>query len=103
MIQLFDLTQLVTDFTRITPSTATIIDHIYTSNPENVVECFVPSYAVSDHFPVCFTRKINGKISKTEYTTTTRKNIDVLGSLINLHFSAIWNLIWSRSLYITGM
>ena len=71
MIQLFDLTQMVTDFTRITPSTATIIDHIYTSNPENVVECFVPSYAVSDHFPVCFTRKINGKISKTEYTTTT--------------------------------
>ena len=71
MIQLFDLTQLVTDFTRITPSTATIIDHIYTSNPENVVECFVPSYAVSDHFPVCFTRKISGKISKAEYTTTT--------------------------------
>ena len=61
MIQLFDLTQLVTDFTRITPSTATTIDHVYTSNPENVVECFVSSYAVSDHFPVCFTRKINGK------------------------------------------
>ena len=43
LIQLFDLTQLVTDFTRITPTTATIIDHIYSSNPENVVECFVPS------------------------------------------------------------
>ena len=26
--------------------------------------------------------------------------IDVLGSFINLHFSTIWNLIWSRSLYI---
>ena len=45
LIQLFDFTQLVTDFTRITTSTATIIDHIYTSNHENVVECFVPSYA----------------------------------------------------------
>ena len=52
LIQLFDLTQLVTDFTRITPLTATIIDHIYTSNPENIIDCFVPSYAISDHFPV---------------------------------------------------
>ena len=65
LIQLFNLTQLVTDFTRITSSTATIIDHIYSSNPENIVECFVPLYAISDHFPVCITRKINHKHAKT--------------------------------------
>ena len=57
LIQLFDLKQLVTDFTRVTPSSATIIDHtcIYSTNPENIAECFVPSYAVSDHYPVCIT------------------------------------------------
>ena len=71
LIQLFDLTQLVNDFTRITPSSATIIDHIYCSNPENVVECFVPGYAISDHFPVCCTRKMNGKISKTKHISTS--------------------------------
>ena len=69
LIQLFDLTQLVTDFTRITPLTATIIDHIYTSNPENIIDCFVPSYAISDHFPVCFSRKVNSKITKTKVKT----------------------------------
>ena len=50
LIQLFDPTQLVTNFTRITPLAATIIDHIYTSNPEIIINCFVPSYAISDHF-----------------------------------------------------
>ena len=71
LIQLFDLTQLVTDFTRITPLTATIIDHIYTSNPENIIDCFVPSYAISDHFPVCFSRKVNSKVAKTNHISTT--------------------------------
>ena len=71
LIQLFDLTQLVTDFTRITSPTATIIDHIYSSNPENIVECFVPSYAISYHFPVCITRKINHKKAKTEHMSTS--------------------------------
>ena len=71
LIQLLDLTQMVTDYTRITSTTATIIDHIYSSNPENIVECFVPSYAISDHFPVCITRKINHRIAKTEHMTTS--------------------------------
>ena len=71
LIQLFDLTQLVNDSTRITPSSATIIDYIYCSNPENIVECFVPGYAISDHFPVCCTRKMNGKISKTKHISTS--------------------------------
>ena len=71
LIQLFDLTQLVTNFTRITSSTATIIDHIHSSNPENIVECFVPSYAISDHFPVCITRKIDHKNAKTEHMSTS--------------------------------
>ena len=70
LIQLFDLTQMVTDYTRITSTTATIFDHIYSSNPEKIVECFVPSYAICDHFPVCITRMINHKIDKTVHMTT---------------------------------
>lgn len=72
LIQLFDLTQLVSKPTRVTNSTATIIDHdVYTTNNENIIECFVPHYAVSDHFPVCITRKINYKIPKSDHVTTT--------------------------------
>ena len=42
LIQLFDLTQLVTEPTRVTKSSSLLIDHVYTSNPDNIFECFVP-------------------------------------------------------------
>ena len=70
LIELFDLTQFVSKPTRVTESSSTIIDHIYSTNPENIIESFVPSLSISDHFPICFTRKINNKIRKTEHITT---------------------------------
>ena len=71
MIQIFDLSQLVSEPTRITEKSATIIDHVYTNHPENVTECFISKLAISDHSPVCFTRKVNCKIPKNEHVTTT--------------------------------
>ena len=70
LIELFDLSLLVTQPTRVTESSSTIIDHIYTTHPENIIESFVPSYSISDHFPICFTRKINNKIRKTVHITS---------------------------------
>ena len=66
LMQLFELTQLANNATRITETTSSIIDHIYGSNPENIPECFVPFYFKSDHFSVCFTREINCKIARKE-------------------------------------
>ena len=37
----------------------------------NITECFIPHYAVSDHYPVCLTRKVNHKLPKAEHITTT--------------------------------
>ena len=71
LIQLFDLSQLVKDPTRITESTSSIIDHVYTSDLGNVTECFVSPYAISDHFPICFTRKVNVKIPKADHVVTS--------------------------------
>lgn len=70
LVQLFDLTQMVSEPTRVTQTSSTIIDHLYTTNPENVAECFVPSLSISDHFPICITRKNNCKITKHEHITT---------------------------------
>ena len=70
-IQLYVLTQLVNSTTRVTQSSSTIIDQVYTSNPENITETFVPYYAISDHFPVCLSRKVNAKISKPEHSTAS--------------------------------
>ena len=41
LIELFDLSQLIKDPTRVTESSSTIIDHVYSSKPENIVESFV--------------------------------------------------------------
>ena len=71
LVQLFDLTQLVSTPTRVIQTSSTIIDHIYTSNPENITETFVPYYTISDYFPVCFSRKVNAKISKPDHITTS--------------------------------
>ena len=71
LIQLFDLTQLISTPTRLTQSSSTIIDYFYTSTPENIAETFVPHYSISGHFPVCFTRKINANISKSGHITTS--------------------------------
>ena len=71
LIQLFDLSQLVKDSTRIIESTSSFIDHIYTSDLGNITECFVSAFAVSDHFPICFTRKVNAKIPKADHVMTS--------------------------------
>ena len=69
LINLFDFKQMVTEPTRITQTTATLIDHVYTTHPENIGQCLTSSLALSDHFPVCFSRKINSKIPKDKQIT----------------------------------
>ena len=44
---------------------------MYTSHPENIINCCTSSISLSDHFPVCFTRKINHKPPKHKHITTS--------------------------------
>ncbi|VDI48434.1 Hypothetical predicted protein [Mytilus galloprovincialis] len=60
-INLYGLQQIVHKPTRVTDKCATTIDHIYTTDVDHIIEVKVPSYAVSDHYPVCVTRKLNPK------------------------------------------
>ena len=55
-LEAFDFSQLVKEPTRGTAHSATLIDHVYTNQPDKITECFVPKIALSDHYPVCFTR-----------------------------------------------
>lgn len=89
LIQLFDLSQLIKDATRVTETSSSLIDHAYTTNKENITECFVPTYAISDHFPICITRKVNSKIPKTEHITTSYrcfKTFDEISFLADLQY-----------------
>ena len=70
LVQLFDLSQLVSEPTRVTQTSATIIDHVYTTNVENITECFISDFLISDDLPICVTRKINSRVSKSSHITT---------------------------------
>ena len=71
LVELFDLKQMIMTPTRVTQNTSSIIDHLYCSNPDYISDCFVPKYSISDHFPICFTRKINSKVKRSCDISTT--------------------------------
>ena len=54
-----NLTQVVKDPTRVTPSSCTLIDHAYSNRAQNIKDVYVPCYAISDHYPVCLTHKLS--------------------------------------------
>ena len=63
----FNLSQVITTPTRVTDKSVTLIDHVYTNKPENICEINVPIVALSDHYPVCITRRFNNPIKKSKH------------------------------------
>ena len=55
----FGLFQLVTQATRETAESKTLIDHIYANCQENVNSIDIPRIGLSDHFPIFFTHKMH--------------------------------------------
>ena len=75
MINSYNLHQLIQSPTRVTPNSQTIIDHIYVSNKNNVIETCVPVFNSSDHYPVCVTWSKKGiKIPKPGHKTITYRS-----------------------------
>ena len=71
ILELHDLTQMVKAPTRITSHSKTLIDHIYASHPHHVYNVSVPIIALSDHYPVCFTRKAGYNIKRNMHSYIT--------------------------------
>ena len=63
MINAFNFQQLITKPKKVTKISETLIDHVYSNNSENVSENAVPNFCLSDHYPVCFMRKMNNSYS----------------------------------------
>ena len=70
VIEINDLHQLIDKPTRVTAHSETIIDHLYTSSPELVKDIFIPTIAVSDHYPIQFTRVTSKSHIKRQQHTT---------------------------------
>ena len=56
----YGLTQVVNEATRITFTSATLIDHIYVTDTNYVKDTCISSLALSDHFPVGITWRVYG-------------------------------------------
>ena len=67
----FNMSQVITTPTRVTDKSCTLLDHVYTNKPENICEINVPIIALSDHYPVCITRRFNKSAIKK------RKHIEI--------------------------
>ena len=62
---LFNLHQVIQSPTRVTNSTRTLIDHIYTNNPDRILHSKVHQTSMSDHFTVQCT--LTSKIPKAQH------------------------------------
>ena len=65
------LTQLANEPTRVTNTSQTLIDHIYTNTEENIQRVHVERLCLSDHYGVFCNRKSQTNISKNIYQIIT--------------------------------
>ena len=91
----FGLIQKVTQATRKSAASETLIDHIYCNTEANINSVDVPQLGLSDHFPVFLTRKTNCSTPKfTHHTISYRsfKNFNEQTFTSDLQ-DAPWDLI----------
>lgn len=82
------LSQMISEPTRVTNSSSTLIDHIYTNYEENISSVSVCKLTISDHYAVFGNRKINVSISKNSHQMITYrsfKNFDENAFVNDLH------------------
>ncbi|MEW8542134.1 MAG: endonuclease/exonuclease/phosphatase family protein, partial [Candidatus Thiodiazotropha sp.] len=68
------LSQLVMEPTRVTQSTSTLLDHIYTNNEDNIFSVRVPKLGISDHYAVFCNRKINQSFKNHAHSSITYRS-----------------------------
>ena len=68
------LTQLISEPTRVTQESQTLIDHIYTNNEETIQSVSVEKMCISDHFAVFCNCKSHASVSKNTHQVITYRS-----------------------------
>ena len=94
LYELYQLTQLIDEATRVTPTTTSLIDHIVTNMPEKISDSCVIHTGISDHSLVFAIRKIS-IVTKQENTLEIRnmKNFDE-GKFIEELLKQHWEYVY---------
>ena len=67
---------VITKPTRITATSATLLDHIYTNLTRNIAKRAILTYEISDHLPTFYTVKIKSTVEKSRSIIRDIKNFD---------------------------
>ena len=73
LYDLFGMTQLIKEPTRVTLDSSTLIDHIATTNCNNIAESGVLEISLSDHYLVYCIRKLRGGVKRQHKYITSRQ------------------------------
>ena len=73
LYELFSFKQLIEEPTRVTLDNATVIDHVATTCPRNIIKSGVHEVSLSDHCMAYSIPKFNGAVEKGNKTIKTRK------------------------------
>ena len=89
------LTQLVNEPTRVTNTSQTLIDHIYTNTEENIQRVHVERLCLSDHYGVFCNRKSQFNISKNSHQIITYRSFRNFeeNRFLNDLYSVPWEII----------
>ena len=71
---LYGMHQLINEPTRITESSSTIIDHIFTNTPDKIVSSGVSHVSISDHSLIYAFRKLSTGIYSKDHSAITYRN-----------------------------
>ena len=73
LYDLFGMTQFIKKSTRVTLDSSTLIDHIATTNCNNIAESGVLEINLSDHYLVYCIRKLHGGVKRQHKYITSRQ------------------------------
>lgn len=81
---------------RVTRCSAALLDHVFVTHPERIIETLVPIDGLSDHYPICFVHKARVPKSPKSHNDTVKyqsfKNLDKDRSVYDLN-NAPWSLL----------
>ena len=82
--------------TRVTRCSAALLDHVFVTHPERIIETLVPIDGLSDHYLICFVHKARVPKSPKSHNDTVKyqsfKNLDKDRSVYDLN-NAPWSLL----------
>ena len=99
-MQLYQLTQVINEPTRVTKSTKSILDVCITSSPDKIIQSGVVNLAISDHSLIYATRKLNSVIKGDRQNLSEFRNFRKFN--VESFLNDLYMLPWVEHLQLSG-